>query len=61
MRRQQSPRVQPGASCKIVLIASRFFAGPSLIPAISNWWLSLQQYWTYKTLTADETAQAILI
>ena len=36
MRRQQSPRVHVGTSCKILLIALCFLAGPSLIPAISK-------------------------
>lgn len=36
IRRQQSPRVHPGTSCRTLLIASCFAAGPSLIPAIST-------------------------
>src|SRR5208283_2882880 len=36
MRCQQSPRVHSGTSSRIRLIASRFLAGPCLIPAISN-------------------------
>src|SRR5580692_186903 len=37
MRRQQSPRFHSGTSLRILLIASCFLFGPSLIPAISNW------------------------
>src|SRR5271165_6779939 len=36
MRFQQSKRFQCGTSSRTRLIASRFWAGPSLIPAISN-------------------------
>ena len=36
IRRQQSPRVSSGTCSRILLIASRFAAGPSLIPAISK-------------------------
>ena len=36
MRCQQSPRLHSGTSSRIRLIASRFLAGPCLIPAISN-------------------------
>ena len=36
IRRQQSPRVSSGTCSRILLIASRFAAGPSLIPAINK-------------------------